>query len=132
MIVAMSFRQLTTYLGPYVLMGIIAIIAIGVVVLVTLILQNDSKEKKARLALLEGPRTDTLADEIRKQFKEDDERKERLIYTASGMSKARVKETRSAFAFKEDKVEKGLTLDSEFDNGLDVSFDIQPDAPTEK
>lgn len=127
MIIGMTVRQLITYLGPYVLMGIIAILVIGLMVLVGLMLNDSAKEKKALLVAASGNQEDTLADEIRNQFKIEDDNKDRVIYTKSGVARTHMKQTRSAFAFKGDDAEQQITLESEFDNGLENTFENTDD-----
>lgn len=108
--------------GPYLLMGVITVFALALGVLVSLMVinsMNNKKDKEARKIL---PRDDTLADQIKSQFTVEDERKERFIHTQSGVSKARVKSTRSVFAFKQQDTETGLSLESEFDNGPETPF----------
>lgn len=101
-------------IGRYVLMGLIAVFAIGALVLIAVLFLQGRKDKEAKDAVASGPREDTLADQIQKQFHEDDERKERLIYNKSGITKTRMKETRSAFSFDTDDSDNNLTLESQF------------------
>jgi predicted RND superfamily exporter protein len=108
--------------GPYVLMGVITVIALALAVLVGFLIYNSLQEKKAKEAAKVIPRDDTLAEQIKSQFKVDDERKERFIHTKSGVSKATVKSTRSAFSFQQEDAEKELSLESAFDNGPETSF----------
>jgi predicted RND superfamily exporter protein len=112
--------------GRYALMGIITVFALALFCLIGFMVYSSLQEKKVKQTLKETPREDTLAEKIKNQFKVDDERKERFIHTKSGVSKTSVKQTRSAFAFKQDDAAKELSLESEFDNGLETPF-ISPE-----
>ena len=112
--------------GPWLLMGVITVFALALAVLICLLILNSLKEKKEKEARKILPRHDTLADQIKSQFKVEDEQKERFIHTKSGVSKVSVKPTKSAFSFQQDDAEKGLSLESEFDNGPETSF-LPPD-----
>lgn len=109
-------------IGPYILIGLIAIIAIGIGVLITLMLRSSMQEKKLQQAEKEAPRVDTLAEQIKNQFKVEEEKDERKIYTKSGVAKTSFKQTRSAFAFQEGDAAPSLSLESNFDNGPDNTF----------
>ena len=109
-------------IGRYLLIGLIVIVGLGVFSLIGFMLYNSNEEKKAKQVIKEIPRADTLAEQIKNQFKVDDEQKERFIHTKSGVSKTSVKQTRSAFSFKKGDAEQGLSLESEFDNGPESSF----------
>lgn len=109
-------------LGRYALMGLITVFALALFGLIGFMVYSSMQEKKAKEVLKETPREDTLAEKIKNQFKVDDERKERFIHTKSGVSKTAVKQTRSAFAFKQEDAAKELSLESEFDNGPETSF----------
>lgn len=103
--------------GPYLLMGLIAIFGLGLAALIGFMVYNSMQEKKAKEEAKQRPRADTLADQIKSQFQVEDERKERMIFTKSGVTKATVKQTRSAFSFQQADAEKEISLESEFDNG---------------
>lgn len=110
-------------IGRYVLYGVIALVAIGVLILMAVLLLQSQKDKKAREELEAQPQNDTLAEQIQKQFQEDDGRKERIIYNKTGLTKAKMKETRSAFSFESNDNDTGLTLESEFaDDDKDQPF----------
>lgn len=112
--------------GRYALIGVIAIFALALFGFIGVMVRSSMQEKKAKQALRETPREDTLAEKIKNQFKVEDERKERFIHTKSGISRTPVKQTRSAFAFKSDDAAKDISLESEFDNGLETPF-ISPE-----
>lgn len=101
-------------IGTYVLYGIIAIFGLGVLTIVILMVLNSSKEKAVAQELSVQPKETSLADQIQEQFKADDERKERIIYNQSGITKARMKDTRSAFSFASNDSDNELTLESQF------------------
>lgn len=110
--------------GPWILSGILTMFAIAIFVLIGAMVKSSMDEKKARAAA--APKEGTLADQIVKQFQEEDARKERVLYTKSGLSSTGLKETQSFFAFAEDDEEKAITLDSDYDNGLEES-PLDPD-----
>lgn len=112
--------------GRYALIGIIVIFALALFGFIGVMVRSSMQEKKAIQAMKETPREDTLAEKIKNQFKVEDERKERVIYTKSGISRTPVKQTRSAFAFKAEDAAKDISLESDFDNGLDTPF-ISPE-----
>jgi predicted RND superfamily exporter protein len=101
-------------IGRYVLMGLIAIFAIGALVLIAVLFLQGRKDKEVKEAFANTPKEDSLAEQIQKQFHEDDERKERLIYNKSGITRAKMKETRSAFSFDTGDSDNNLTLESQF------------------
>lgn len=101
-------------IGRYVLMGLIAVFAIGAVALIGILFLQGRKEKEVKDAIASVPKEDSLAEQIQKQFHEDDERKERLIYNKSGITRAKMKETRSAFSFETSDSDNNLTLESQF------------------
>jgi Tfp pilus assembly protein PilV len=101
-------------IGPYILYGIIAIFGIGSLALAALLLLNSRQTKQDATDAAELPREDSLAEQIQKQFRADDERKERIIYNKSGITKATMKETRSAFSFENQDTDNELTLESQF------------------
>lgn len=103
-------------IGPYILIGVVAIFALGVMTLIALMMIDSDKRKKALQAAKETPREDTVAEQIQKQFQQDDKNKERYIHTQSGVSKTSVKRTRSAFVFQNKDADTELTLDSDFEN----------------
>lgn len=109
-------------IGPYMLMGMITVFMLGLGTLIVLMVMSSMRDKKAAQIQKESPRVDTLAEQIKNQFKVKDEENERRIYTKSGVSKTSVKETRSAFSFQETDAETGISLESEYDDGLDNSF----------
>jgi len=100
--------------GQYILMGIIAIFAIGSVVIVGMMMLSSRKTKQATELEAGKPKEDTLAEQIQKQFRDEDERKERIIYDKSGTIQAKVKETRSAFRFADGDTDTDLTLESAY------------------
>lgn len=113
-------------IGPYILLGVIVVFALGLLSLIGMMVHSSLEEKKAQQAAAETPRADTLAEQIKKQFQVEEDQKERVIYTKSGVAKTSVKQTRSAFSFQQDDAEPALTLESNFDNGVDNTF-ITPD-----
>lgn len=113
-------------IGPYLLMGLITIFGLALAGLVGFMLYSSFKEKKAKEEADLTPRAETVADQIQKQYRVSDERKERRIHTKTGITKTSVKETRSVFTFQEADAENGLSLESEFDNGPEREF-LAPD-----
>ena len=94
----------------YVIIAAFAFVSIGI--LVALFLDSRrAKEKAVKEA--EKPRKDSLAEQIQKQFQDDEERKERVVYNKSGLSKATMKGTRSVFSFENNDADNKLTLESE-------------------
>ncbi len=109
--------------GYYVLLGIIGILFVFSFGLMAMLTLNSRRKKAADEAAKQEPKEETLADQIQKQFAEDDKRKERIIYNKSGISKTTMKETRSAFTFANDDEETGISLDSAAaDNDKDLPF----------
>jgi hypothetical protein len=109
-------------IGRYVLIGLIAIFAIGMAVLIGFMVRSSQQEKKAQQAGKETPRVDTLAEQIKNQFKVEEARKDRVIHTHSGIARTTLKQTSSAFKFKQDDADTGLSLESAFDNGPEASY----------
>lgn len=109
-------------IGPYILIGLIVVIAIGIGVLIALMLRSSMQSKKLQQEEKEAPRHDTLAEQIKNQFKVQDDEDERKIYTKSGVAKTSFKATRSAFAFQQGDAAPGISLESNFDNGPDDTF----------
>jgi hypothetical protein len=109
-------------IGPYLLMGLIAIFGLGLAALIGFMVYSSMQDKKVKQTDRETPRADTLADQIKKQFHQEDARKERRIYTKSGVAKTSVKETRSIFSFRQDDAENEISLESEYDNGPEKPF----------
>jgi uncharacterized membrane protein len=100
--------------GTYILMGIIFIFAVAVIGLIIMLMLASQKDKAVEQNNAAKPREDTLADVIQKQFQANDARKERIIYNKTGISKAKMKETRSAFTFETADDDNNLTLESRF------------------
>jgi lipopolysaccharide export LptBFGC system permease protein LptF len=100
-------------IGTVVLYAIIALFAfVSIGILVALFLDSRrAKEKATKEA--EQPRKDSLAEQIQKQFQDDEERKERVIYTKSGISKATMRDTRSVFSFAGNDTDNKITLESQ-------------------
>lgn len=110
-------------IGTYVLYGIIAIFGLGVLTIVILMVLNSRKEKTYAQELSTQPKESSLADQIQEQFRAEDVRKERIIYSGSGITKATMKDTRSAFSFASNDSDNELTLESQFaDDDLKEPF----------
>ena len=111
--------------GPYILMGLIGVLAIGLAAFIGYMIYCEQRDKKARELKKVAPREDSLADKIKDQFKVVDKERERRIYTSKGM--VSVKPTRSAFSFAEpDPAEKGISLESPFEKRAQAPF-VNPD-----
>lgn len=113
-------------IGPYLLMGVIGIFSLALIIFVGYMVYISREEKKALQSEKEAPRADTLAEKIKEQFKVEEVREDRVIRTKSGIAKTSLKQTRSAFSFKDEDAESGISLESDFDNGLQ-DFSLTPE-----
>lgn len=109
--------------GYYVLLGIIGVLFVFSAGLIAMLMLNSRRNKAAAEVAKKQPKEATLADEIQKQFAEDDQRRERIIYNKSGITKTVMKETRSAFTFADDDDESSISLESgSADNDKELPF----------
>lgn len=95
------------------LLGVIGLFAVGSLALIIMVIMTNRKEAKIKAVQQSKPQEASLAETIQKQFQEDTTRKERVIYTKSGITRAVMKETKSAFSFQDDDDDTGLSLDSQ-------------------
>lgn len=110
-------------LGYYVLLGIIGVLFIFTAGLIAMLVLNGRRNKAAATVAKAQPKEATLAEEIQKQFAEEDERRERIIYNKSGITKTVMKETRSAFTFADGDDEDSISLESRSaDNDKELPF----------
>ena len=104
---------MTQTVGYYILLGVIGLFAVGSLVLIIMVVLTNRREAKSKTEQLAQPQQASLAETIQKQFQETQVRKERLIHTKSGVTRAVMKETKSAFSFQGEDDETGISLDSE-------------------
>jgi len=109
-------------IGRYILIGVIALFALALFVFIGFMVHNSLKEKKAQEEDKLKPRADSIAELNAKQFTEIEQQKSRTIHTKSRITVAPVKETTSAFRFKQDDAEPNISLESQFENGPERTF----------
>jgi hypothetical protein len=109
-------------IGPYLLIGLITVFGLALFALIGFMIYSSMNDKKAKQAISVLPREATVADDIASQYTEVVADKARVIRTGTGLATTKFKETRSAFTFKEGDAENSLSLESEFDNGPEISY----------